>query len=462
MKKKLWGGRFKKANHPLFEKFSSSISYDYHLLPYDLMASMAHCEMLGRIGLLRASSVRQIIGALKKLQKKAPEFMAKLPNSSYEDVHSFIELELVRLIGSDAKRIHAGRSRNDQVNQATRMYCKDKGQQILVRIRSIQKALLRLAQKHKTLAVSGMTHMQKAQPVLVAHMFLAYIDMLDRSGGRLKDALGRLDVLTLGSGALAGSSLPLDREYVRKKLGFARLSGNSYDAVGSRDFVSEFVHALCLLVVDLSRISEDLMLGQLNSFCIFDIPEELCTGSSMMPQKKNADFVELSRGLAALLEGHVVSLISLQKGLPTSYNRDLQWDKKALVESVELILPNLYLWEHLFSHLQISAQKCEASLQDDTLLATDLAELLTRNGMPFREAHERVGQFVAFAEDRELRFKDVSLVDIERLLGKGASKLVKQLNVSYSLRAKTIPGSTGYAPVEQQLRIWEKKLHASF
>ncbi|MBF0254175.1 MAG: argininosuccinate lyase, partial [Candidatus Omnitrophica bacterium] len=292
MPKKLWGGRFSVPADKRFERFSSSLPQDWKLGLYDLRASEAHCRMLARTGILRPQAARKILKGLQAVRLEFGRSAHVFAGTAYEDIHSWIESRLLKHAGPDAERIHAGRSRNDQVNQACRMYIKDHAGRVLADLTLVGRALLKQAKQHRLTAIAGMTHLQKAQPVLLAHVFLSYIEALSRSAERISDAARRADVLTLGSGALAGSSLPLDRAWVQKNLGFSRVSANSLDAVGSRDFIAEWVCTLALLASDFSRIAEDLLWGHLEETGVYVLPESLCTGSSMMPQKKNADFLE--------------------------------------------------------------------------------------------------------------------------------------------------------------------------
>lgn len=457
MTKKLWGGRFRKSVHPAFERFSSSLRVDHRLATYDLEATAVHCKMLERAGIIRGKISRRIQKGLEALQKNLSDHEGVFQTHRYEDIHSWIEAELGKKLGPDAGRIHAGRSRNDQVNQAMRMYCRDAIGKIRTSIRAIQQAAIRCARRYPSLVVPGMTHMKKAQPILFAHQLLGYVETLERSKEQLESILGRTDICTLGSGALAGSNLKLDRRWVQKKLGFKTLSHNSWDAVGSRDFVAELIFAIALYGTKLSRISEDLILAQLDEVGWIALPEELCTGSSMMPQKKNPDFLELARGSAAILIGNVSSILTLLKGLPGSYNRDLQWDKTPLFMSVEIIEDVSRLFELLFKGLKLNLERIAQSMGDDQLCATDLAEYLVEQGLTFREAHRRVGELVRYCVEKGLALKAAPASITKKSLGCEKSRIVKLLDTQRSVWRKRGVGSTHPAQVEKQLRLWARR-----
>jgi len=455
---KLWGGRFKARTNPAFEYFSSSISCDYKLAEYDIRASRAHARMLKKIRILSATELRAILKGLDTIEKTLGKFAQGFVSRKYEDIHSFIESELVRIAGPSAKKIHTARSRNDQVNQAVRMYCKDAAFNVIRHLSALQLSILRQARRNEHVAIAGYTHLQKAQPILVSHQFLSYIEALERSKNQIEDCLGRIDVLTLGSGALAGSTIAIDREAVRKELGFASVSGNSLDSVGSRDFMSELAFALAQLGVTLSRVAEDFLIGQIEELSWYEIPEELCTGSSMMPQKRNPDFLELARGASAILIGNSTALLALQKGLPGSYNRDLQWDKEPLFASVEITTQILHLFRVFFDGLKVNAANAKKSLQSDSLCATDVAELLVQKGVAFRVAHETVGQFVLACAERKMALRAAPPTTLESFFGKNAAAVRGLLDPEASVRHKKSVGSTSPAEVRKQINRWERAL----
>ena len=458
MKDKIWGGRFKGKINPAFDYFSSSLSEDYKLASCDIRSSKVHCRMLQRMGLLSRTESRRILSALDAIYKSLDSYEKDFSSRRFEDIHSFIEKELIRRVGVGAKKINTARSRNDQVNQSTRMYCKESVERFVVLIGEVQLAIVNQAERHKHLVIAGLTHLKKAQPILFSHQLLSYVESLERSKDQLRDALKRIDILTLGSGALAGTSIRIDREWVRKQLNFSGISTNSLDAVGSRDFLAEFLFILAHLGVQLSRVAEDFLIGQMDEIGWYEIPEELCTGSSMMPQKKNPDFLELARGAASALIGNSHSLLILLKGLPSSYNRDLQWDKRPLFHSVELTTQLLTLFRIFFKGLKINKDRVQASLADDSLCATDLAEYLVQQGLPFRDAHERVGRFVGFCEDHDIPLKGASLQAVKKYLGGPIRNLLGLLDPKSSVSRKKSTGSTNPVEVNRQLKKWRRKL----
>jgi argininosuccinate lyase len=461
MQDKLWGSRFKHQLNPLFKSFSSSLSEDYRLAPFDIEASKAHCIMLQRIGILKPANAKRLLRGFDLIKKRLPTYKKDFLGRKFEDIHSFLELELERVAGKEAQKIHTGRSRNDQVNQATRLYVKDAIVGMYALISGLQKSVLKQARRHEKCILPGMTHLQKAQPILLAHQFLSYVESMERSKERLREVYARADVLSLGSGAIAGTALPLQREWMKKKLGLSRLSLNSLDAVGSRDFITELVFDLALIGVDLSRIAEDMLLGQIEELGWFESPESLCTGSSMMPQKKNADFLELSRGSAAILIGNVNALLILMKGLPSSYQRDLQWDKTPLFKSVELTHDLLALFREWFDGLKVNQDNIKKSLGGDFWAATDIAEHLVQRGIPFRQAHHRVGSLVRFCMDKGIYLAEAPPEILRKLLGPAFKKLPSLQPLACVTRKKSL-GGTAPSLVSSQLRRWEKGIRASF
>jgi argininosuccinate lyase len=462
MAKKLWGGRFKKRTHPGFERFSSSLGVDCALAPFDLQASKAHAAALGRAGVISRASAGRIVRALDGIRKDLPKLAGSFGRRDIEDIHSLVEAELVRRVGEDAKRLHAGRSRNDQVNVATRLYCKTHLLAVENEISRLQAVIVRSAKAHQGIVVAGMTHLQKAMPILWSHWLLCYVEALERSKTVLADTRKRLDILTLGSGALAGTGLAIDREAVRRELGFASVSPNSLDAVGSRDFVSETVYALAHLGVNFSRIAEDFMILQIEEMGWLNLPEELCTGSSMMPQKKNADFLELARGASSILIGNCTALFTLQKGLPSSYNRDLQWDKEPLFRSFGLVEEMLPIFAVLFKGTKVRADRAHRSIANDQLAATDLAEALVTAGVPFRDAHERVGKLVQAAEAAGGSLREVPSAQAALILGSQVKNWKTVLDPALSVNRKRTTGSTRPSEVARQIARWEKILNAFF
>lgn len=453
---KLWGGRFKKKIDPVFERFSASLKWDGRLLPYDLQINEAYALALRKCGVLTAAEETRLRSALKTLQQKLSR-ADFLINEVHEDVHSFVQSELKKKLGELADKIHTGRSRNDLVAQSSRLYCKKNTKELIELLLILQKEIVLKAEASQKIYIPGMTHLQNAQILSQAHIFLSYAEMLERSKAALSAAVEFADVCVLGSGALAGSTFKVDQKLIAKKLGLARITSNSYDVSGDRDFILQLLFALSMLGVHLSRIAEDFMIAQTKGFGFVDLDESLCTGSSMMPQKKNADFVELSRGASGLFLGNLLSLAVTLKGLPTSYNRDLQWDKRTLFESVETAKSLLFLFTRLFKTLEIRADKIQEFLKDENLYATDLADYLVRKGVAFHIAHEQVGQIVSFAETNDVPISKIGLDLLKKFAPKLDGGVYDLFSPDHSARLKKTQGSTHPDFVRQQIQQWKKR-----
>jgi argininosuccinate lyase len=463
MAKKLWGGRFKKELDPVVKCFSYSLTVDGELLEAEIAVNQAHAKMLARVGLVSAAEGRRLVSALaqigKKYARKAPH---KDPLQPYrnvvEDIHTFVQMELEKKVGALAKKIHTGRSRNDLVVTSTLVYLKGKIPAVDRKIAGFEKALVGFAEKVKEVIVPGLTHLQWAQPVLLAHHLVAYVGMLERDRSRLGDALRRMDTLPLGSAALAGSSLPLDRKFVARELGFSKVSENSLDAVSDRDFVLETLSALSILWTHLSRLAEDFVLWSSEAFGFVVLDDSVATGSSLMPQKKNPDVFELVRGRAGVIFGHLTSLLTLLKGLPLAYNRDLQEDKPALFDAIhktELALDALRV---TVSRAGVAKGINAWTEKEDFLYATDLLEYLVQKGTPFREAHEAVGALVRYAIERKRNLNELSLKEFQHFSLKFDEGVFRLLSPAVSVRRKKTPGSTHPAQVKRQIRIWKNRL----
>ncbi len=457
MSQKLWGGRFKKSINPKFEMFSSSFKWDWRLLPYDLKIDAAHVKALKKCGVLSVRETTKFLSAITSLEKEYQKGILHL-DSAAEDIHSAIQTKLFERLGSLADKLHTARSRNDLVAQSSRLYCKDHAARLIRLVRQLQKTLVSKADENQTVWVPGMTHLQNAQVLSQAHIFLGYAEMLERSNDSLTLALRFSDVCVLGSGALTGVTFSLDQRFLARLLGLTQITRNSYDVSGDRDFVRQFLSACSHVGTQLSRMAEDLMIGQLKSTALVDIDEVFCTGSSMMPQKKNADFLELARGAAGVLIGNVVGFALTLKGLPTSYNRDLQWDKKYLFESAETVGELLEIFIKLFGSLQINKKRAEALVKDETLYATDLADHLVRKGVPFKIAHEQVGRIVSFAEAQRVPISKIGLDLLRRFAPKLDGSVYDLFDADHSVKLKRTIGSTSPKQVEKQIKYWERRL----
>jgi len=454
---KLWGGRFdSKDMDPSVMKFTSSLDVDKILAGYDCAGSRAHAEMLERSGYITRSETEAIISALDGFMKEFET--GKVDLGKHEDIHSAIQSYVEEKAPAAAKKMHTGRSRNEQVVSDVRLYCKDAVDMIVGLVRILQKGLTDLAERNSGTIIPGYTHLNRAQPVLFAHLIMSYVEMLERDAGRLIDARGRCDISVMGSGALAGSALDLDRKFVAEKLGFSAVSANSIDSVSDRDFIVELVSALSIAAVHLSRISEDFILYSIPEFGFLEIGEAYCTGSSLMPQKKNADVLELIRGRSAQMISALNALLILLKGLPHSYNRDLQEDKKYLFESVELAASLFSIMTALVGTIKLNEKKVREILNDEFIYATDLAEYLVRKGVAFKDAHLAVGGMVKRCIADGISISDLSITEIKSFSEKFDEDIYGYLNPETSIEMKKTLGSTNPVLVKKEIAAWKKKL----
>lgn len=439
---KAWDGRFKQATHPLVEDFTSSIEFDWVLYPYDIEGSKAYAEMLQRIGVLTTEEKRRIVDGLEEIRREIEEGRFQF-SKALEDIHMHIEHRLIEKIGDAAKKLHTGRSRNDQVATDLKLYMKDAISAIDGRLLGFLRTLLRKAEQEKASVMPGYTHLQRAQVVTFGHYLLAYYFMLKRDRQRLRYVSGSLDSLPLGSSALAGSTIPLDREFLKGRLGFARLSENSMDAVSERDYVLDTLHSLAMVMLHLSRLSQDLILFSTEEFSFIELPDFLCTGSSLMPQKKNPDALELIRGKTSRVISDLFSLFLLVKGLPLTYNRDLQEDKEPLFHAVKTVEESLSVAELCVEHMKINRERMEKACYEGWMTATEMAEYLVLKGVPFREAHRVVGGIVRACMEKGKGLLQLSLEEL-----KGYSPLFEEDVFAYMdplnivQRRKTYGGSS--------------------
>ncbi|MCX7982114.1 MAG: argininosuccinate lyase [Syntrophales bacterium] len=448
--KKPWGGRFKEATDPAVEKFTASIHFDRRLYRQDILGSMAHARMLCQQGLITPEEEKAILKGLKEIEAEieAGKFVFREED---EDIHMAIEKALVAKIGAAGEKLHTGRSRNDQVALDLRLYVREEMENILALLRRMRLKLVEIAQKEKNTIVPGYTHLQKAQPVLLSHHLLAYEAMLARDEGRIRDALVRVNVMPLGAGALAGSSLPLDRKYVAELLHFPRVAENSMDAVSDRDFVIECIFACAVIMMHLSRLCEDFIIWSTSEFNFLEIGDSFATGSSLMPQKKNPDVAELIRGKTGRVYGHLLSLFTVLKGLPLTYNRDLQEDKEALFDTVDTVSSSLEVLTSMLDHIRFNRERMAAEAAKGFTTATDVVEYLVLKGLPFREAHSVVGQVVAHCLERNKTFVDLSWEEWVQFSDKFGPDVYKVLSPEASIRRKKTVGSTSFREVEKQL-----------
>ena len=455
-------GRFARGPAADVAAFTESISFDCRLWRHDIQGSLAHAAMLERIGVLTRAELRALSRGLQAIAEdiRSDRFRWR---PELEDVHMNIEAELTRRVPAGAK-LHTGRSRNDQVALDLRMWLREEIVQLLGEVRDLQRALVTLGARHADVVIPGYTHLQRAQPVYLAHHLLAYVEMLERDVARLEGCFARVNVCPLGSGALAGSTLPLDREYVAKLLLFigkdrrTRLTQNSMDAVSDRDFAVEFCAHAALLAVHLSRLAEDFVLWASSEFNFIRIADTYTTGSSLMPQKKNPDVAELTRGKTGRVIGNLVALLTLLKGLPLTYNRDLQEDKERLFDSVDTVRATARVMATMLRHTRPNKSACAAAAADPALLATDLAEYLVRKKMPFRAAHHAVGALVALAEKLRKPLNQLALAELRSVDPKFGPDVKRLFDLKMALQRRNLPGAPGTREVARQLAKWKKAL----
>ena len=454
---KLWGGRFREPTNRLVEAFTSSLAVDRRLYAHDIQGSIAHAQTLHRAGVLTKREAATIIEGLNQVRREFDaERFAFMPQD--EDIHMAIERRLTELIGPVGGKLHTGRSRNDQVTTDLRLFLRDALASITGEIRHFQRALVLQAQRHVDVIMPGYTHLQRAQPVLLAHHLLAYVDMMERDKDRLRDALTRVNVMPLGSGALAGTNYPIDRAYTARLLGFSSVSENSLDAVSDRDYVLEVVSALAILTMHLSRLSEELVLWSSQEFQFVDLPDSLCTGSSMMPQKKNPDVPELIRGKTGRVYGHLMGLLTMLKGLPLSYNRDLQEDKEALFDVLDTVRTSVPLCAELITGLTINRAALTRAAESGFLLATELADYLVTKGLPFREAHEVTGRIVRDCVDGARDLRNMTLSDLRGYSQLFEKDVLDTITLEGAIERKSQIGGTARTRVEARLKVLEKSL----
>ena len=460
MPNKLWGGRFKRKIDRQFEKFSSSLKWDWQLLPYDLKIDAAHVKALKKCGVLSTSESKRFLSAIAALETQCRRGKLKLDERA-EDVHSAVQALFEARLGKLADKLHTARSRNDLVSQSTRLYCRDHAEKIYSLLTQLQKAFVAKAEECQDVFVPGMTHLQNAQVLSQAHIFLAYAEMLKRAKARFEGGRQFFDVCVLGSGALAGVTFKLDQKLIARELGLSSVTDNSYDVSGDRDFVFNFLSCCFFMALEISRIAEDLLIGQLRGVSLVDMDEAFCTGSSMMPQKKNADFAELSRGAAAVFGANFTGMGLALKGLPTSYNRDLQWDKKFLFDSSETAREFLEIFVKMARGLKINRERAAELLKDESLYATDLADYLVKKGTPFKEAHRCVGRLVSFAEESGVPLSGIGLDIYRHFAPETEADVYELFDAKHSVRLKKTIGSTHPEQIRRQIQKWKAKLRQS-
>ncbi len=450
-------GRFDQPAADLARRFSASVEFDRRLARYDIIGSRAHATALAAAKIISADERDKIDNGLREIQNEIDSGKFQW-DAALEDVHMNIEAALTKKIGEAGAKLHTARSRNDQVALDLRLYVKDHIGEITTRLKQLQRAFLGVANQHVDLVMPGYTHLQRAQPVYFAHYLLGQVEAFARDVDRLRDCLKRTDVLPLGSGALAGSTIPLDRQLLARELGFASVSENSLDAVSDRDFAAEFLFDLALIGMHLSRLSEDFILWSTSEFGFVEFSDAFSTGSSLMPQKKNPDMAELTRGKTGRLYGNLMSILTTLKGLPSTYNRDLQEDKEALFDSVDTVELALDVWSAMLPEIKINRERMESAARDPLLLATDVAEYLVRKGVAFREAHALVGRLVRRAAELNVSLDNVSPLQMQEISPHFDVDLAQVFNVRRSLEKRIAVGSPSPQIVAARLEHWRKIL----
>jgi len=453
--KKLWGGRFKKPTAKNVEKFTSSIHFDQRLYRYDIEGSIAHATMLASQGIIGKADSQKIISTLKSILADIEKGKIKF-NASDEDIHMAIEKELTRRIGETGGKLHTARSRNDQVALDARLFLRAEIELVLALLLQLQTGLVKLAKSEIKTIMPGYTHMQKAQPVLLSHYLLAFVEMFERDGQRLNDCKTRLNVLPLGAAALAGTSLPIERRLTAKILHFPETSKNSMDTVADRDFIAEFIFSSALIMMHLSRFCEDLILWSSDEFGYIEISDAYTTGSSIMPQKKNPDVAELIRGKTGRVYGDLFAIMTLLKGLPMTYNRDLQEDKEPLFDAVDTVKDCLAIFTEMIGHTKFNADKMHLAAQGGFSTATEIAEYLVKRGMPFRGAHKIVGMIVGYCLKNKKGLEDLSLKEYQKFYAGFTEDIKQKINLEKAVNSRNHQGGTATAAVQERIREYEK------
>ncbi|MBL8746662.1 MAG: argininosuccinate lyase [Phycisphaerae bacterium] len=449
----LWSGRFSEASDPLFKRFNDSLRFDHRLLKQDIQGSIAWAAAIERAGVLESHERERIVIALAEIEKRWGGDSARIVESGAEDVHSFVEAELIRHpgVGDLGKKLHTGRSRNDQVATDLRLWVRDELDSRLAELRAAQAALLALAEREIETIIPGYTHLQRAQPILLSHWALAYFEMLDRDASRLADARRRANLCPLGSGALAGSAYPIDRAALARDLGFDAPTANSLDAVSDRDFVVESLAAAALCAVHLSRLAEDLILYTSGEFAFVELSERVTSGSSLMPQKKNPDALELIRGKVGRILGAHTALCTTIKGLPLAYNKDLQADKAPLFDAMDNLSRCLRVLPVVLEGMKIDRARCLAAAKGGYSNATDLADYLVSKGVPFREAHELAGKAVRLGLSRGQALEDLPLADLQKIDPRIQQDVFARIALEAGMAKRNLMGGTGTEAVRAAL-----------
>jgi argininosuccinate lyase len=451
---KPWAGRFAGQTSALTEEFTQSVSYDWRLYPYDIAGSIVHATMLGRQGIITKKEAAAIVRGLEAVLREIASGRFRF-RTELEDIHMNIESRLIEKVGPVGGKLHTARSRNDQVALDLRMYLRDEIARIHEQLGGLRRVLVSIADAHKDTVMPGYTHLQRAQPVLFGHHLLAYVEMFGRDRSRFEDCFRRVNVLPLGAGALAGTVLPIDRRFVAKQLGFREICENSIDAVSDRDFAVEFVSACAQIMMHLSRLSEELVLWSSSEFGFVTLSDAYTTGSSIMPQKKNPDVAELTRGKTGRVYGNLLALLTIMKGLPLAYNRDMQEDKEQVFDAADTVTAAVAVFAEMLAEMQVHKGRMRSAAEDGFITATDLADYLVRKGMPFRQAHEVVGRAVLLATERGCGLGGLTVEEFRRLSPLVDEDVYQAISLESSVRRRTSEGGT--SPTLLRKRLAELK-----
>jgi len=440
------------------EKFISSLSFDKKLVKYDLLGSIAHAQMLGKYKIITKEEKDKIVKGLQEILKEVQEGKLEIINGEAEDIHSWAENKLKEKIGAVAGKLHTARSRNDQIALDERMYLKEEVLKTQDLLKDLQKSLLSSAQENLGIIMPGYTHLQHAQPLLFSHHLMAYFYMFERDKGRMQDLYKRIDVLPLGSAALAGTSFPINREFVASQLGFSRVSENSLDAVSDRDFILEFLSASAILMMHLSRLGEEMVLWSSQEFNFIELDDSFCTGSSIMPQKKNPDAAELIRGKTGRVYGNLINLLTTMKALPLAYNHDMQEDKEPLFDTVSTLETSLFLMSKMIETMQVNKEKMEKGTKGDFSTATELADYLVKKGLSFRDAHKLVGRMVIYCLENKKYLEDLTLSELKSFHKNFSEKTLEILKPQSAVEAKDSYGGTSLNRVKESIKSAKETL----
>ena len=457
MSEKLWNGRFSEKTDRMVEEFTSSIDIDKRLYSYDIEGSIAHCRMLAKASIISDAEALTLIEGLGLIKREIERGGFQF-DIGLEDIHMHIETRLIEKVGKVAQKLHTARSRNDQVVLDVRMYLRDETLKTVKHLVKLSKVMVDLAKTYIDVVLPGYTHLQRAQPVLLSHHFMAYYEMFSRDIDRFNDGLKRINVLPLGSAAIAGTTYPIDREYTAQLLDFPKVSANSIDAVSDRDFIIEFLSAASICMVHLSRMSEELILWSSSEFGFIELPDSFATGSSIMPQKKNPDVPELVRGKSGRVFGDLISLLTMMKSLPLSYNRDMQEDKTGLFQTVDILKKCIEIYTKMLPKLKINQETMERATSKGFLNATDMADYLVAKGMPFRQAHGCVGEAVAYASSKKKELHELTLKELKSFSSHIRKDVFKILTIDQMINRRKSIGGTALKCVKAAIKEAEREL----